>query len=246
MRKETVVKISVLCLMIVMLFPTYVSANENTSGGNSTPLTVTVPEQPKEEMIVTTDGKTLKDVELPKGWVWEAPDTRLIPGDYMEGVAVYKDGNVITKRKIRVGQKAEIIDDKTDITYVIGKDTTLTVTSTGVLPAFLKAEMDGEEIPTVYYTRVSGSTILTFKQSYMDTLSVGKHTITLTYPVGSTSTTIEISKAQETVVSPTGTDSNTLDINTGDETSQAVWIILIVVSGIVLTGAYVKRRKECK
>lgn len=99
-----------------------------------------------------------------------------------------------------------------DTTYTIGEDTGAVVKCTGVLSAFEKVFVDGTEVSSENYTLTEGSTILTFKQAYMDKLSLGEHTVTLSYPSGNVETAITVKeKAQETENPGTGTNQTETD-----------------------------------
>lgn len=73
--------------MFAMLFPVSAIAAERVEDEYSTPLTVTLPEQPKGEMIISPKDEILKDITLPKGWEWKEPDTSLVSGGYVEATA---------------------------------------------------------------------------------------------------------------------------------------------------------------
>lgn len=60
-----------------------------------------------------------------------------------------------------------------------GKD--MTITCSGKLEDLTSVYVDGELLDASHYTTVSGSTILTLKTSYLDTLAIGKHILKLQY-----------------------------------------------------------------
>lgn len=74
------------------------------------------------------------------------------------------------------------IDLSTDI-HIIGSDVTIVIYCSVPLKYFVSAEMDGVLVPEQYYTLADGSTVLTFDSSYLDTLTVGEHTVTLNYEI---------------------------------------------------------------
>ncbi|MCC8101307.1 MAG: hypothetical protein LIP11_03305 [Clostridiales bacterium] len=79
-----------------------------------------------------------------------------------------------------------IIEAATDDEYTIGKDTSAVIKCNGELSEFISVAVDGVIVDASNYTLTEGSTILTFTQDYMDSLSVGVHTVTLTYTGGRT------------------------------------------------------------
>ena len=81
--------------------------------------------------------------------------------------------------------------------YVKGSGKTLTVTANGYYAAygsyvanaygkFIGIEIDGKTVDPKNYTIKAGSTVITLKNSYLESLSTGKHTIQVNYVDGST------------------------------------------------------------
>ena len=130
--------------------------------------------------------KDLSEVKLPDGWKWENTDVELVPGGYVPVYAVvvnldnYKnpEENPDDYRvEYQVGKLPELVADATDTSYTIGSGNGATIKSTGALKEFKEVKVDGKVVDTSKYTLKEGSTILTFTKSYMDSLSVGKHTV---------------------------------------------------------------------
>ena len=97
--------------------------------------------------------------------------------------------------------------------------------------------MDGKVVDTANYTVKSGSTIITLKSSYLATLTVGKHILTVLYSDGQVSGDFEILKNSE--VTTPGTDDNS---------NLMLWMALLFVSGAGLFGttAYSRKKKYNK
>ena len=110
-------------------------------------------------------------------------------------------------------------------------------------------EVDGHLVDPKNYTIESGSTIITVKAEYLQTLSVGVHTFKVKYTDGETGCLFTIQKAPE---KHTGTDK-TEDSNvvtapmTGDVSPVAGWIILMAVSlaGMVALEEIKHRKYHC-
>lgn len=83
-------------------------------------------------------------------------------------------------------------------TWTKNTDGTLTFRANGDFSAFMEVKVDGNTIPADKYTAASGSTVITMKRDYLDTLSAGKHILTIVYSDGVCSTEFEI-KEQQTV-----------------------------------------------
>ena len=116
-------------------------------------------------------------------------------------------------------------------------DGNLSVRGSGAFSEFVGVKVDGKLVDEKYYTVKEGSTIVTLKADYLNTLTVGSHTLEIIWTDGSASTAFTVS-AQTVVESP----------QTGDNNSIALWIALLFVSGfgVVATAVYGKKRKSVK
>lgn len=70
--------------------------------------------------------------------------------------------------------------------YTKGSRKTFTITANGYIGKFTGLKIDGKLLDSKYYTVKSGSTIVTLKNSYLDRLSDGKHTVEFLYADGTT------------------------------------------------------------
>ncbi len=128
-----------------------------------------------------------------------------------------------------------IIADGTDVSYTIGSGKTASIHCSGELSNFQGVYMDGTSVDASNYTLTEGSTIVTFTNAYLDTLSVGKHTITLVFSDGSVSTTL-------TVAAATGSSSP----GTGDDFDATPFIALMILSGTtaIISAALAYRKRK--
>ena len=115
-------------------------------------------------------------------------------------------------------------------------DHNITFVVNGLFSKFVGIKVDGKDVDKANYEVKAGSTIITLKASYLDTLAVGEHTITVVYTDGSTDGTFNVhAKAN----SPA----------TGDNSNMFLWIALLFISGgavITLTVVDRKRRMASK
>ncbi len=111
-------------------------------------------------------------------------------------------------------------------------DHNITFVVNGLFSKFVGIKVDGKDVDKANYEVKAGSTIITLKASYLDTLAVGEHTITVVYTDGSTDGTFNVhAKAN----SPT----------TGDHSNMFLWIALLFISGgAVITLTVVDRKKR--
>lgn len=99
-----------------------------------------------------------------------------------------------------------IVLEVTDRVYYIGSGGNATIKCTGELKDFVSAALDRQLIDPSCYTTAEGSTVLTLLSSYLDTLSVGDHVVTLNYTYGSIDTVL-------TVLDRSTNDTNDNDSN---------------------------------
>lgn len=136
-------------------------------------------------------------------------------------------------------------------TWIPNSDGGLTFTTNGAFSKFAGIEVDGKIVDAANYTAASGSTVITLKAEYLNTLTAGEHTITVLYTNGEATGTFTI--AEETSV-PAGSDQTGNEDNsdtgktdipqTGDNSSITLWIATLLISGAVLTGTALYRRKR--
>ena len=76
----------------------------------------------------------------------------------------------------------------------------------GEFSRFTGVKVDGTLIGNDKYTAVSGSTVVTLKKDYLETLSVGKHTLTVVYADGECTTEFQVKAASATEDTKPGTE----------------------------------------
>lgn len=128
-------------------------------------------------------------------------------------------------------------------THELSTDGTLTITCDGALDKLTGIYVDDKLVDAANYTLKSGSTILTFKADYLNTLSVGTHKVKFQYSDGSAESTfvIKAASSQNTTTQDTTTSDTTQDTTTpsekdvvpktGDSTPIAWLFIVAVISG---------------
>lgn len=113
-----------------------------------------------------------------------------------------------------------------------GKD--MTLTCSGKLEDLTGIYVDGQLLSPDNYTLKSGSTILTLKASFLDTLSIGKHTLKFQY---------KNNISAETDFTITRKIGETTGPKTSDTSNTMQYIILIALSGCVM-GLGLKKKKS--
>lgn len=122
----------------------------------------------------------------------------------------------------------------------------LSFTSNAAFADFIKVQVDGKDLDASNYTVKEGSTIVTLNAAYLETLSAGKHTLSVVSANGTATTEFTITAAQ-TGGDQTGdnqTDGATSSPQTGDNSNMLLWVTLLFASGAGLFGATVYSRKK--
>ena len=134
-------------------------------------------------------------------------------------------------------------------------DKNLAFRANGEFSKFTGVKVDGTKIDADKYTAVSGSTIVNLKKEYLETLSVGKHTLTVVYTDGECSTEFEIKAASTTKKDTTDKENksskttsakldNAKTPKTGDNSNILLWFTLLFSSGVVLMGKAFANKKR--
>ena len=132
----------------------------------------------------------------------------------------------------------KILSDKQ--TYILNSNNAISITADGNLNKLTGIMVDGILISSENYDLENGSTVLTLKSSYLDTLSVGNHTLEFVYSDGSVETLFAVSNAKDKVLA---SNKNTINPQTGDNVMCYISMLglsVIVIAGI---GFYVKRKR---
>ncbi|MCC8105548.1 MAG: hypothetical protein LIO99_06015 [Clostridiales bacterium] len=165
-----------------------------------------------------TNVDDLSDITLPTGWAWVSGQ-EILPGaiNYVQAV------NSSTSETITV-PVALIPHITSNDTFTKGEDTSAVIKCSGELQYFKGLKVDGKEVAATSYTATHGSTILTFTQDYMNTLSVGAHTVTLTYETGDLDATLTVleKSTTETESETTATESETTATESETETATEI------------------------
>lgn len=129
----------------------------------------------------------------------------------------------------------------------------LSFTSDAEYADFLKVMVDGKELKTTDYTVKEGSTIVTLNAAYLETLSVGKHTLEIESKNGIAKTEFTITAVQGGDDSQTGgttpqepgkNEGAVTSPQTGDSSNVVLGVSLLFASGVGLFGAAVYSRKR--
>ena len=133
-------------------------------------------------------------------------------------------------------------------TWQNGSKDGLSFTSDAEYADFLKVKVDGNDLDASNYTVKEGSTIVTLKAEYMNTLSVGKHTLEIESKNGIAKTEFTITAAQTgggtTPQEPDKNGGDTTIPQTGDSSNILLWVALLFLSGGALSAVTYKKKKQ--
>lgn len=152
------------------------------------------------------------------------------------------------------------IIDGANSSWTHDSDGNITIRGNGDFSKFTGVKVDGNLIDKSNYTAKEGSTIITLKASYLNTLSAGNHTVEILWTDGSASTTFttkanisdnsnnnqnDNNNSNSSDDKPSsGTDKKDVTApKTGDNT-PSVWLFILSIlsgTGLIIT---VKKRRE--
>lgn len=108
---------------------------------------------------------------------------------------------------------------------------TLSFTASGAHDKFVGVSVDGKRLADSAYTAKSGSTVVTLKNSYLNTLKQGKHTVTVHFEDGKAETTFQVLAAKD------GTNPAT-----GDNIHLWAGILFVSLTGLAGAGFVYSRK----
>ena len=118
----------------------------------------------------------------------------------------------------------------------ITKGNAATLTVNAPFPKFLKVQMDGRDVANTNYTAVSGSTKVTLKEDYINSLTEGVHTLTIVFKDGKTSTTFTLNDTTES--------KNENNPKTGDSSNMVLWGTLQLISMMAIVALLTKKKRQ--
>lgn len=122
---------------------------------------------------------------------------------------------------------------------------------------FVKALVDGKELPASAYSVAPGSLIINLKPAYLETLAVGEHTLTVLFNDGDSSAKFTVTKKAEPAPAPAPVNpdkpskpannaNNTKkpNANTGDANNSMFWFSAMIAAFGLAFMAFVIRKED--
>ena len=136
-------------------------------------------------------------------------------------------------------------------TWQKGSEDVLSFTSNAAFAGFQKVQVDGKDLDASNYTVKEGSTIVTLKTSYLETLPVGKHTLAIVSDTGTAETEFTVVAAEKQVVDDesandkAASDSDKESLaKTGDDSMLPITVLSILAVVSIATGVFALRRSR--
>ena len=132
-----------------------------------------------------------------------------------------------------------------DETVISHKDESLTLRADGEYPKFISIEVDGKVVDSKYYTAWSGSTYVKFTKEFMDSLSVGHHTIQFNFTDGYAQTGLTVAKSSTPASGNVEQNTTAKEVSpqTGENPDRILFagILSLMMTGI-FAGMKIRRK----
>ncbi len=128
-------------------------------------------------------------------------------------------------------------------TWTKGSTEGLFISSDASFDKFVAVKVDGNTVDKSYYKALAGSTEITFYTSYLETLSIGTHTVEITSSDGYASTSFTVKEA-EAAPDPSGEPPlGTGTPKTGDDSNLILWGIMLLLGAGAFASSLIYRFK---
>ena len=140
------------------------------------------------------------------------------------------------KQEEQEPEKFTILDGNNQ-TYDPASEKELSIRASGALADLQSVKLDGEIVDPENYELTEGSTIVTFKPAYLNTLSAGNHTVTFVYASGSVN-------AAFTIANPTTNTTDATNPSTYDNIMNWVGLLGVSAFGVALGSIFIRKSKK--
>ncbi len=157
-----------------------------------------------------------------------------------------------TEADLVIAKLAPTLLEGNNGSYNKGSSTGLTFKSSAALSDLKNVKVDGSVIDEAKYEKASGSTVITLKPSYLDTLAVGAHSLVIESETGSVDANFTIGEA-EVIPSDEETPEDELleeetseddSPKTGDSSNVILWAGMLLVTSAAMLVTTRKRKKS--
>lgn len=221
-----------MAVTVTMPIPKYLVTIEN--DGNGTALANVNESEAGANISLTATanvGYEFKEWQVVSGGVTITNNSFVMPSNEVVVKAIF------IEKKTEERKAYEILEGK-DQTVILGHNTSPFIRVNADYSKFVSVAFDGTILSEGQYITQSGSTIITLKNEFIETLALGKHTITIQFTDGTAQTSLFIKKAES------GTEDGKDDVPKTGENDNVVWLyVSALISGGVLVASNLKIRK---
>ena len=187
-----------------------------------------------------------------KHFIDENGTTEIEEGEWIIPAAghSYENGKCTVCSEVDPAFKAMIIEGANG-KWQKGSEDVLSFTSNAAFADFLKVQVDGKDVDASNYMVKEGSTIVTLKPSYLETLPVGKHTLAIVSDTGTAETEFTVVAAEKQVVDDESANDKAASdgdkeslAKTGDGSMLPITALSILAVVSIATGVFALRRSR--
>ena len=153
-----------------------------------------------------------------------------------------RTGSAPSAVKVAPAFKAMIIEGANG-KWQKGSEDGLSFTSNAAFADFQKVQVDGKDVDSSNYTVKEGSTVVTLKASYLETLPAGKHTLAIVSDTGTAETEFTVVAAEKQVVDDESANDKAASdgdkeslAKTGDDSMLPITVLSILAVVSIATG----------
>lgn len=162
----------------------------------------------------------------------------------------YENGKCTVCSAVDPAFKAMIIEGANG-KWQKGSEDALSFTSNAAFADFLKVQIDGKDVDSSNYTVKAGSTIVTLKPSYLETLSAVKHMLAIVSDTGTAETEFTVVAAEKQVVDDESANDKAASdgdkeslAKTGDDSMLPITVLSILAVASIATGVFALRKSR--
>ena len=209
------------------------------------------------------EGLTVYYYDDAEGWTDEYKTTLAGNADVIWVELDRESGEVVSTSDS--GTSLSIIDSETTASYTLGSGGGAVITVDADIADFISVTVDGTVLTQdVDYTVTEGSTIITFTESFLETLSEGDHDVVIAFTGGDVQTTLSVEASESSSGSDDADDSgdsgeseaadssndsgesedadDSSAAEVGDASNLALWTALGLLAALGLIGAGLRKR----
>lgn len=166
------------------------------------------------------------------------------------------DGNTLRLSNITQNLEVEVLVESDSYPILEGENASYRISEDGDLKIRIDADyslfenqvyVDGNWLDTINYTSSSGSTIITLKRDYLNTLTEGEHTICVVFKDGKKAETKFYTMVAEEITKTANTEAESVAVSSPDTSDPAMpfLMVTICVVSVFLTGNVALRQRNC-